>query len=194
MLTPPAQPVLWSSGLPPNTAPATPNQGSHHQPSLSSGAPNCLRVQRLPRQIHFHTISPACPLELRTASEQGACHAKSILAPSARSPFLSSGLPPITTLATPNSCSRHQPSLSSGAPDCLRAGCLPRQIHSSTIRRACPVELLAASEYGACHAESVPIPSSQPVLWSSGLPPNAAPATPKAFSSHQPSLCSGAYL
>jgi hypothetical protein len=148
MLTPSDQLVLWSSGLPPDTASAKPNP-------FSSGSLGCLRVWRLPRQIHSDAISP----ELRTASENGSCHAKtiltqsnqpsvsvgapdclrtrrhakSILTPSARPPFLSPCLPPSTGPPTPKPLSHHQPGQSSGAPDCLRMRRLPRQMHIHTI-------------------------------------------------------------
>ena len=80
----------FCSRLLPNTAPARPNPFPHHQPSIpcdhfvtvsehgachtnpssrgqpsmSRGAPDCLRVWRFPRQTHSHTISP--PASLRS--------------------------------------------------------------------------------------------------------------------------------
>ena len=48
---------------------------SRHQPSLSSGALDSFRTRRMPRKSYSHTISPACPLEVWTASARGTCHA-----------------------------------------------------------------------------------------------------------------------
>jgi hypothetical protein len=70
--TPSAQRALWRSRLPPNMVHAPQHLISRHQPSLSSGDLGCL------------SISPACPLELWTASEHTACHPKPTLTPSAQ--------------------------------------------------------------------------------------------------------------
>jgi hypothetical protein len=93
---------------------------------------------------HSYAISPACPLELWTPSEHGACHARATLTPSAllvpwrsgppphaahatQQPTLTpsaqpvlwnSGLTPNTADATQSPLSRHQPSLSSVALHC----------------------------------------------------------------------------
>jgi hypothetical protein len=147
------QPVLWSSELPPKIVHDTPSPLSRNQLSLSSGARDCLGTRRTPHQTHSDTISPACPPELQTASQHGACHSKPTLTPSAQpvlwscglprntahatqqptltpsaQPVLwSSGLPPSTAPATPSPLSRHQPGPSSGALDCLPTWRMPTQ-------------------------------------------------------------------
>jgi hypothetical protein len=146
---------------------------SRHQPSLSSGALGCLPTRRLPRQAHSHAINSACPREIWTAYYHGACHAKFTLTPSAKPVLWSSGLPrntahANTASATPSPLSHHQPSVCSGA------------------------TVWTAYYRGACHAKFTLTPSVKPVLLSSGLPPNTAPATPSPVSHHQPSLSTGA--
>jgi hypothetical protein len=74
----PIQLVLWSSGLPLNRVPARLDTLWYHQPALFAWTLDCLRIRRAPRQCHFHTITPACLVELQTASENGARHAKSV--------------------------------------------------------------------------------------------------------------------
>ena len=158
-------------------AQATPRPFSRHRPSLCSGAPGCLRTRHMPRQIHFHAISPACPLELWTPSEHGACHARATLTPSAlpvpwrsgppphaahatqqltltpsAQPVLwNSGLTPNTADATQSPLSRHQPSLSSVARHCS----------------AQPI-LWTSAKAVLCHSHAVS-PASTLELWTPSL-------------------------
>ena len=77
--------------------------------------------------------------------------------------------------------SRHQPNLPSGGPDCLPTWCMPRSSQFHAISQVCPLEIWAVSDHGAGHATPVLTPPAQPVLWSPELPhePDAARWAPK---------------
>ena len=183
-----AQPVLCSSGLPPHTAPPAPSPLSHHQRRLCSAAPDSLRTRRMPRNspLSHHQpvlLSSGLPANMVHATQQPTLtpSPQPVLWSSGlpRDTMLSakpvlwrrSGLPPNTAPATPSPLSPHQPSLSSGAPDCPRtwsmpcssplsqhqpwsSGLAPNVAHatkqySHTISPACPLQLWTASAHGA---------------------------------------------
>ena len=133
----PACPLeLWTASRHGAKAKATPSPLSPHQPSLSSGALNCLRTRRLPRKSYSRAVSPAWVYALQqptlTPSTQSALwspntayatqhfYSHTIGLFLGRSAFLPNAGP-----ATVNPPSRHQQSLFPGAPGwvcCVVAG------------------------------------------------------------------------